>query len=127
MVVLPFVQWADFFPASSSHHAHPAHPAHAPAFPQTPTPTATPPANLAAYEVEPPVLKSFEEFALANTLFWTIAEGAASEVAARRTAMENATKNAGEMINKLQLTYNRSRQASITNDLIDIITGASAM
>lgn len=83
--------------------------------------------KLAAYEVEPPVLKSFEEFAFASTLYWTIAEGSASEVAARRTAMENATKNAGEMINKLQLTYNRSRQASITNDLIDIITGASAM
>jgi F-type H+-transporting ATPase subunit gamma len=83
--------------------------------------------KLAVYEADSGVLKSFEEFSLANALFWTIAEGGASEVAARRTAMENATKNAGEMINKLQLTYNRSRQASITNDLIDIITGASAM
>lgn len=41
--------------------------------------------------------------------------------------MEGATKNAGEMIQKLTLTYNRGRQASITNDLIDIITGAMAV
>ncbi|KAJ3137768.1 atp3 gamma subunit of the F1 sector of mitochondrial F1F0 ATP synthase [Geranomyces variabilis] len=83
--------------------------------------------KLAAYEVEEPVLKNFEEFTLANTLYWGIAEGNASEQAAKRTAMENATKNADEMIGKLTLTYNRSRQASITNDLIDIITGAMAI
>ncbi|KAI8816042.1 ATP synthase F1, gamma subunit [Fimicolochytrium jonesii] len=83
--------------------------------------------KLAAYEVEEPVLKSFEEFALANTIYWGIAEGNASEQAAKRTAMENATKNAGEMIQKLTLTYNRSRQATITNELIDIITGAMAV
>ena len=75
-------------------------------------------ANLSAYEVEEPVLKNLEEFALANNLHWSIAEGYASEMAARRTAMENATKNAGEMIQKLTLVYNRSRQASITNDLV---------
>lgn len=80
-----------------------------------------------AYEVEPDVLQSLQEFTLANTLYWTISEGYASEMAAKRQAMDNATKNAGEMIQKLTLTYNRSRQASITNDLIDIITGAMAV
>ncbi|KAJ3349710.1 atp3 gamma subunit of the F1 sector of mitochondrial F1F0 ATP synthase [Entophlyctis luteolus] len=83
--------------------------------------------KLSAYEVDDAVLKSFEEFAFANSLFWAIAEGYASEMAAKRTAMENATKNAGEMITKLTLTYNRSRQAAITNELIDIITGASSL
>ncbi|KAI9095500.1 ATP synthase F1, gamma subunit [Phlyctochytrium arcticum] len=83
--------------------------------------------KLAAYEAEGSVLKNFEEFSLANVLYWGIAEGNASEMAAKRTAMENATKNAGEMIQKLTLTYNRSRQATITNELIDIITGAMAV
>ncbi|KAJ3054285.1 atp3 gamma subunit of the F1 sector of mitochondrial F1F0 ATP synthase [Rhizophlyctis rosea] len=83
--------------------------------------------KLSAYEVENPALQSYQEFSLANGLYWALAEGYASEMAARRTAMENATKNAGEMIQKLTLTYNRSRQAAITNELIDIITGASAM
>ncbi|ORY53830.1 ATP synthase F1, gamma subunit [Rhizoclosmatium globosum] len=83
--------------------------------------------KLSAYEVDDHILKSFEEFTLANSLYWAIAEGYASEMAAKRTAMENATKNAGEMITKLTLTYNRSRQAAITNELIDIITGASSL
>ncbi|KAL2912294.1 atp3 gamma subunit of the F1 sector of mitochondrial F1F0 ATP synthase [Polyrhizophydium stewartii] len=83
--------------------------------------------KLAAYEYDDDLLKNFEEFTIANTLYWAIAEGYASEMSAKRTAMENATKNAGEMIQKLTLTYNRSRQATITNELIDIITGASAM
>ena len=63
-------------------------------------------------------MKSYQEFSLANGLYWALAEGYASEMAARRTAMENATKNAGEMIQKLTLTYNRSRQAAITNELV---------
>ena len=54
-------------------------------------------------------------------------EGHAAEMCAKRAAMENATKNAGEMIGKLTMTYNRGRQAVITNELIDIITGASAL
>jgi F-type H+-transporting ATPase subunit gamma len=83
--------------------------------------------KIAAYEVEKDVLKNYAEFAFANTLYWTIAEGYASEMSARRTAMENATKNAGDMITKLTLTYNRQRQAVITNELCDIITGASAL
>ncbi|TPX34922.1 hypothetical protein SmJEL517_g02594 [Synchytrium microbalum] len=84
-------------------------------------------AKLSAYEIGDSVLKNFEEFTFANTLFWTISEGNASEMAAKRTAMENATKNADEMTAKLRLTYNRGRQAAITNELIEIITGASAM
>ena len=54
-------------------------------------------------------------------------EGHASEMSARMTAMDNATKNAGDFIDRLTITYNRSRQASITNELVDIITGASAL
>ena len=83
-------------------------------------------AKLAAYEIEDPVLENFTEFLFGNALFSAITEGYASEMCAKRTAMEGATKNAGEMIQKLTLTYNRGRQASITNDLIDIITGAMA-
>ncbi|RKO88244.1 ATPase, F1 complex, gamma subunit domain-containing protein [Blyttiomyces helicus] len=83
--------------------------------------------KISAYETEEPALKSFDEFTLANSIYWTLSEGYASEMAAKRTAMENATKNADEMIQKLTLTYNRSRQATITNELIDIIVGASAM
>ena len=83
--------------------------------------------KLSAYEVEDDVLANFAEFAFANSLYAAITEGTASEMAAKRTAMENATKNAGEMITKLTLTYNRSRQAAITNELCDIITGASAL
>ena len=52
-------------------------------------------AKLASYEIGDAVLKNFEEFTFANTLFWTISEGYAAEMAAKRTAMENATKNAG--------------------------------
>ena len=70
--------------------------------------------------MEESTLKNFKEFSFANGLYWAIAEGYASEQAARRTAMENATKNANEMIQKLTLVYNRSRQASITNDLVSL-------
>ncbi len=84
-------------------------------------------AKLAAYEIEDDVLENYHQFILSNTIFSSLAEGFASEVSSRRTAMENATKNADEMVKKLTLTYNRSRQAVITNDLCDIITGASAL
>ncbi|CAG8459467.1 7530_t:CDS:2 [Scutellospora calospora] len=83
--------------------------------------------NFDAYEIEDDVLENLQEFAFANSIYWGLAEGHASEMASKRTAMENATKNAGEMIDKLTLTYNRGRQAVITNELIDIITGASAI
>jgi len=83
--------------------------------------------NFAVYELEDDVLANLKEFQFANALHWALVEGHAAEQAAKRTAMENATKNAGEMIDKLTLTYNRGRQASITNELVDIIVGASAL
>ena len=54
-------------------------------------------------------------------------ENAASEQGARMSAMDNATRNAGEMIDSLTITYNRSRQAQITKELIEIISGAEAL
>lgn len=83
--------------------------------------------NLTAYEVEDDALENFTKFAFANSLYLGVTEGKASEMSSKRTAMENATKNAGEMITKMTLTYNRTRQAVITNELCDIITGASAL
>ncbi len=59
-------------------------------------------------------------------LFAAITESAACEYAARRTAMENATDNANEMLDKLSLTFNRVRQAAITNELIEIVSGAES-
>ena len=54
-------------------------------------------------------------------------ESTASELAARMTAMDNATRNAGDMIDNLTLLYNRTRQAAITKELIEIISGAEAL
>ena len=64
---------------------------------------------------------------LATQLFSSKIESTASELAARMTAMDNATRNAGEMIDKLTLQYNRTRQAVITSELIEIISGAEAL
>jgi F-type H+-transporting ATPase subunit gamma len=61
------------------------------------------------------------------TIYRSLAESAAAEEGARMTAMGAATKNAGEMIDKLTLTYNRARQARITRELIEIISGAAAL
>ncbi|KAI6779581.1 ATP synthase subunit gamma-like protein [Emericellopsis cladophorae] len=82
--------------------------------------------NFSAFEVEEESLSNLREYSLANSLYWALAEGHACEMSSRRNAMDNATKNAGEMINKLQIQYNRSRQAVITNELVEIITGATA-
>jgi len=84
-------------------------------------------AGFQAYEMEEDVTKDLIEFALANSIFSALVEGHAAEQSARRTAMENASNNANDMIGSLQLQYNRGRQAVITNELIDIITGASAL
>lgn len=64
---------------------------------------------------------------LAVQVYAAMLESAAGEQAARMTAMDNATRNAGDMINKLTLNYNRSRQAYITKELIEIISGAEAV
>jgi len=73
------------------------------------------------------VLRSFQEFNLASVLYYTMKENATSEQSSRMTAMDNATKNAGELINKLTTYYNRTRQAVITTELIEIISGAAAL
>ncbi|MGB7243981.1 MAG: F0F1 ATP synthase subunit gamma [Sulfitobacter sp.] len=64
---------------------------------------------------------------VATQLFSALLENGASEQGARMSAMDNATRNAGEMIDKLTIQYNRSRQAVITNELIEIISGAEAL
>ena len=64
---------------------------------------------------------------MAIQLFRALIESAAGEQGARMSAMDNATRNAGEMINKLTLNYNRTRQANITRELIEIISGAEAV
>ncbi|KAE8351850.1 ATPase, F1 complex, gamma subunit domain-containing protein [Aspergillus coremiiformis] len=83
-------------------------------------------ANISSFEIDDQALANLREYALANSLFWAMAEGHACEISARRNAMENASKNAGEMINKFQILYNRQRQAAITGELVEIITGATA-
>ena len=64
---------------------------------------------------------------LRTQLFGALLENQASEQGASMTAMDNATRNAGELINKLTIQYNRSRQAAITTELIEIIAGAEAL
>ncbi|MFQ5959031.1 MAG: F0F1 ATP synthase subunit gamma, partial [Alphaproteobacteria bacterium] len=84
----------------------------------------------AIYEYEPDeeeILADLLPRNLAVQLYRALLESAASEQAARMTAMDNATRNAGEMIDKLTLHYNRTRQAAITKELIEIVTGAEAL
>ncbi|KAG0050214.1 atp3 gamma subunit of the F1 sector of mitochondrial F1F0 ATP synthase [Gryganskiella cystojenkinii] len=83
--------------------------------------------NIAAYELDDDVAENYNQFLFANNIYWGLVEGHASEMSAKRTAMENATKNAGDMVDRLTMTYNRTRQAAITSELVDIITGASAL
>ena len=64
---------------------------------------------------------------MAIQLFRALIESAAGEQGARMAAMDNATRNAGDMINRLTLNYNRTRQANITRELIEIISGAEAV
>jgi F-type H+-transporting ATPase subunit gamma len=84
----------------------------------------------AVYEFEPDedeILTELLPRNLAVQIFGALVENAASEQGARMTAMDNATRNAGEMIDRLTLTYNRTRQAQITKELIEIISGAEAV
>ena len=84
-----------------------------------------------AYEFEPDtkaeIMVDLYEYLLTSQLFHSFMDGATSEQSSRMAAMENATKNAGEMIESLSLQYNRARQARITTELIEIISGASAL
>ncbi len=84
----------------------------------------------AVYEFEPEEDVILEELLprnLAVQIYGALTENAASEQGARMSAMDNATRNAGEMIDKLTLVYNRTRQAKITSELIEIISGAEAL
>jgi F-type H+-transporting ATPase subunit gamma len=73
------------------------------------------------------VLQDLAEFQLAATLYNAMLENNCSEHASRMSAMENSSKSAGEILDKLTLKYNRDRQAQITNELIEIISGAAAL
>jgi F-type H+-transporting ATPase subunit gamma len=83
-----------------------------------------------AYEYEPEeedILADLLPRNLATQIFRALLENAASEQGARMSAMDNATRNAGDMIRKQTITYNRTRQAMITKELIEIISGAEAL
>ena len=84
----------------------------------------------AIYEYEPDEAEIVADLLPRNMrvqVFRALLENAASEQGARMTAMDSATRNAGDMINRLTLTYNRTRQAAITKELIEIISGAEAL
>lgn len=84
----------------------------------------------AAYDYEPDeegILRELLPRNIAVQMFRGVLENAASEQGARMSAMDSATRNAGEMIDRLTLEYNRQRQAAITNELIEIISGAEAL
>ena len=86
--------------------------------------------NNAVFEFEPDKNELLEYLVPRNFLtqiYRSILESAASEHAARMTSMDNATRNSGDMIDRLTLTYNRTRQAFITKELIEIISGAEAV
>ena len=88
------------------------------------------PAVQGVYEFEPEeaeILAALLPRNLAVQLYTALLENNASEQGARMTAMDNATRNAGDMIDRLTITYNRSRQAAITKELIEIISGAEAL
>jgi F-type H+-transporting ATPase subunit gamma len=87
-------------------------------------------APAASYEYEPEENDILDELLprnIAVQVFRALLENAASEQGARMSAMDNATRNAGEMIRKQTITYNRTRQAMITKELIEIISGAEAL
>ena len=84
----------------------------------------------AVYEYEPDPASILEDLIPRNIsvqIFRALLENVAGEMGAKMSAMDNATRNAGEMINKLTLSYNRQRQAQITKELIEIISGAEAL
>ena len=86
--------------------------------------------NISNFVYEPDEQEIIEDLlpkAISTKIFTALLENGASEQGARMSAMDNATRNAGEMIDKLTIQYNRSRQAAITNELIEIISGAEAL
>ncbi|MCV2866450.1 MULTISPECIES: F0F1 ATP synthase subunit gamma [Albidovulum] len=86
--------------------------------------------SAALYDYEPSeeeILADLLPRGVATQVFTALLENGASEQGARMSAMDNATRNAGDMIDKLTIQFNRSRQAAITNELIEIISGAEAL
>ncbi|MQL88225.1 hypothetical protein Taro_020792 [Colocasia esculenta] len=88
--------------------------------------------DLDSYEIEggetkAEILQNLSEFQFSCVLFNAALENACSELGARMSAMDSSSRNAGEMLDRLTLTYNRTRQASITTELTEIISGASAL
>jgi F-type H+-transporting ATPase subunit gamma len=86
--------------------------------------------NLPSYEFEPEEDEILEDLLpknISTQVFKAFLENAASEQGSRMTAMDSATRNAGDLVDKLTITYNRSRQASITKELIEIISGAESL
>jgi len=82
------------------------------------------------YEFEPEeneILNNLLPKNISTQIFKAFLENAASEQGSRMTAMDNATRNAGDLVDKLTITYNRSRQAAITKELIEIISGAESL
>ena len=83
-----------------------------------------------SYEFEPEeseILQDLLPRNISTQIFKAFLENAASEQGSRMTAMDNATRNAGDLVDKLTVTYNRSRQAAITKELIEIISGAESL
>merc|ERR1711988_1676157 len=82
--------------------------------------------NVTVYDsLDSDVIQSYMEYSLASLIYYALKEGATSEQSSRMTAMDNSSKNAGEMIDKLRIPFNRTRQAVITGELIEIISGAA--
>jgi len=101
-----------------------------PAAASTETAAASEGAGAAVYEYEPEpgeILSDLIPRNIAVQIFRALLENAAGEMGAKMSAMDSATRNAGDMINKLSITYNRQRQAQITKELIEIISGAEAL
>ena len=86
--------------------------------------------QMLSYEFEPEEDEILEELLpknISTQVYKALLENAASEQGSRMTAMDNATRNAGDLVDKLTINYNRSRQASITKELIEIISGAESL
>ncbi|KAF6988693.1 hypothetical protein CFC21_006174 [Triticum aestivum] len=88
--------------------------------------------QLDSYEIEggetkSEILQNLTEFQFSCVMYNAVLENACSELGARMSAMDSSSRNAGEMLDRLTLTYNRTRQASITTELTEIISGASAL
>jgi F-type H+-transporting ATPase subunit gamma len=83
-----------------------------------------------SYEFEPDEDEILEDLLpknISTQIYKAFLENSASEQGSRMTAMDNATRNAGDLVDKLTINYNRSRQASITKELIEIISGAESL